>query len=127
MDPYLGEIRQFGFNFAPTGWFQCVGQTLAINQYTALFSIIGTYYGGNGTSNFQLPNLQGFVPISQGQGSGLSNFVLGQSGGQAQHTLLTNEMPAHPHGLTAASAPGTSPTPIAGGSLAASHGGAGPN
>src|SRR5580698_10129927 len=101
MDPYIGELRLFGFNFAPVGWLQCNGQTLAINQYTALFSILGTSFGGNGTSNFMLPNLQGMVPIGQGTGPGLSGFVVGATGGETTHTLVPNEMPAHTHSLTA--------------------------
>lgn len=123
MDPYIGELRCFGFNFAPAGWFQCNGQTLAISQYTALFSILGVNFGGNGTTNFQLPNLQGMVPISQGTGPGLSPFVVGETGGTPTHTLLTSEMPAHPHPMTAAAVEATLTTPAAGGSLAQGHGG----
>src|ERR1019366_6410165 len=71
-DPFIAELRLFGFNFAPVGWMQCNGQILPISQYTALFSLLGTNYGGNGTTNFAVPNLQGIVPIGQGQGPGLS-------------------------------------------------------
>ena len=88
----------FGFNFAPTGWAQCNGQLLPISQNTALFSLLGTYYGGNGQSTFALPNLQGNGPIHQGQGSGLSNRFLGEQAGSEFVTLITSEMAAHSHG-----------------------------
>jgi microcystin-dependent protein len=91
-DPYLGEIRIFSFNFAPKGWAMCNGQLLAINQFQALFALLGTTYGGNGTQNFALPNLQGQVPVHFGSG-----FTQGQTGGEASHTLITSEMPAHTH------------------------------
>ena len=81
MDPFLGEIRMVGFNFAPSGWALCNGQTMSIQQYAALFSLLGTTYGGNGTTNFNLPNLQGRVPIHPGSGAGLSPYVIGQNGG----------------------------------------------
>jgi microcystin-dependent protein len=96
--PYLGEIRVFAFSFAPTGWLPCSGQTLAISQYAALFAILGTTYGGNGTSTFQLPNLQGRMPVHFGNG-----FLLGQVGGEATHTLITSEMPQHTHQVYASS------------------------
>jgi microcystin-dependent protein len=99
-DPYLGEMRIFSFNFAPEGWAQCNGQLLAINQYQALFAILGTTYGGNGTSNFALPNLQGRLPLHQG-----NNIVLGQSGGEAAHTLIVSEIPEHFHIPNASDAP----------------------
>jgi microcystin-dependent protein len=86
-NPFLSQIELFGFNFAPTGWFQCNGQLLSISQYTALFSLLGTNFGGNGTSNFALPNLQGNVPIGMGEGPGLSNFVEGQTGGSTTITV----------------------------------------
>src|SRR5580704_5355515 len=91
-DPYLGEIRIMSFSFAPKGWALCNGQTLSINQNQALFALLGTTYGGNGTTTFQLPNLQGCVPMHVGNG-----FVQGQAGGEAAHTLNTSEMPAHTH------------------------------
>lgn len=96
-DPYIGEIRPFGFNFAPRNWLQCRGQLLAISSNTALFSIIGTYYGGNGTTNFALPNLQSRVAVGMGTGSGLSNYVIGEQTGEENHLLLSTEMPAHTH------------------------------
>jgi microcystin-dependent protein len=95
--PFVAEIRIFGFNFAPKGWAFCDGQLLPISQNTALFSLLGTTYGGDGKSNFALPNLQGSIPIQQGQGPGLSLYDLGQMGGEDYVTLLTSEMPAHTH------------------------------
>ncbi|MBN9382353.1 MAG: tail fiber protein [Chitinophagaceae bacterium] len=86
-EPFLAEIELFSFNFAPKGWTQCNGQLLPINQNQALFSLLGTTYGGNGQTNFALPNLQGRVPMHYGQGSGLSNFTLGQTGGAEQNTI----------------------------------------
>jgi microcystin-dependent protein len=99
--PFVAEIRMFGFNFAPTGWAQCNGQLLPISQNTALFSLLGTFYGGDGKSTFALPNLQGNVPIHQGQGPGLSEYFIGQQGGSQSVTLLNSEMPAHSHSFTA--------------------------
>jgi microcystin-dependent protein len=96
--PYLGEIRVFSFAFAPKGWALCNGQTLAINQNTALFSLLGTTYGGNGSSTFQLPNLQGRMPVHMGNG-----FTEGQLGGEMNHTLITSEMPSHRHTATGVS------------------------
>lgn len=90
--PYLSEIRIMGFGYAPRYWQLCNGQTLAINQNAALFSLIGTTYGGNGVNTFMLPNLQGMVPIHMGDG-----FNRGQTGGEAAHILSTQEMPAHNH------------------------------
>lgn len=91
-DPFIGEIKVISFNFAPKGWAFCNGQLLPINQNQALFSILGTMYGGNGQTNFALPNFQGKMPIHQGQ-----NFTVGQTGGEVAHTLTINEMPAHNH------------------------------
>jgi microcystin-dependent protein len=98
-DPFVAEIRMFGFNFAPTGWAQCNGQLLPISQNTALFALLGTFYGGDGKSTFALPNLQDSVPIHQGQGAGLSQYDLGQQGGTEFVTLLESEMPFHSHVL----------------------------
>jgi microcystin-dependent protein len=100
-DQFLAEIRIFACNFAPFQWALCNGQTLAISQNAALFSLIGTSYGGNGTSTFQLPNLQGTVPLSFGQGPGLSTYVLGETGGEQTHTLLDAENPRHNHNINA--------------------------
>ncbi|OAS17676.1 phage tail protein [Paenibacillus oryzisoli] len=99
MDQFIGEIRIFPFNFAPTGWAQCNGQLLAIAQNTALFSLLGTTYGGNGMSTFALPNLQGRAPLHPGQGQGLSEYYLGQSDGTESVTLLTSEIPTHSHAM----------------------------
>jgi microcystin-dependent protein len=96
--PFLGQIATFGFNFAPQGWALCDGQTLAISQNTALFSLIGTTYGGDGITTFQLPNLQGNVAIMAYQ-----NYVLGATSGEASHTLTINETPAHSHSIVASS------------------------
>lgn len=98
-DPFVAEIRIFGFNFAPTGWAQCNGQLLPLSQNTALFALLGTTYGGNGKSNFALPNLQGSAPMHPGQGPGLSLHDLGETGGSETVTLLESEMPSHTHTL----------------------------
>lgn len=103
-DPFLAEIRMFGFNFAPTGWAQCNGQLMPLSQNTALFALLGTIYGGDGKSTFALPNLQSSVPIHVGYnqpGQGLSPYDLGQQGGAQFVTLLESEMPAHNHLFTA--------------------------
>jgi microcystin-dependent protein len=110
-EPFLGEIRMFGGNFAPTGWALCNGQLLPIQQNTALFSILGTTFGGNGTTNFALPNLQGRVPVHMGQGSGLSNYILGETAGVESVTLQVTQMPAHTHALNASTTPGSSASP----------------
>jgi microcystin-dependent protein len=102
-EQYLGEIRTFAFNFAPSGWAQCNGQTLAIQSNTALFSLLGTTYGGNGTTNFQLPNLQSRIGIHQGQGAGLSPYQIGETGGLENVTLLTTNLPAHNHSINISS------------------------
>jgi microcystin-dependent protein len=96
-DQFVAEVRVFGCNFAPKGWAFCDGQILNISANTALFSLVGTYYGGNGTSNFALPNMQGNIPISQGQGNGLSPYNIGQAGGTPLVTLLLGELPQHNH------------------------------
>ncbi|MBL7806158.1 MAG: phage tail protein [Saprospiraceae bacterium] len=106
MDPFVAEIRIVGFNFAPKGWAQCNGQILPISQNTALFSLLGTTYGGDGKSTFALPDLQGCVPMQPGQGPGLSYRDLGESGGSESVTLVTAEMPMHNHGMMAANFPG---------------------
>ena len=111
MDPFLGEIRPVGFNFAPRGWALCQGQILPISQNTALFSLLGTNYGGNGTVNFALPNLQGNVAIGARQGPGLSSFFEGQTGGQTSVTLTTAQLPAHSHSVRGSSAAATSRSP----------------
>jgi microcystin-dependent protein len=102
-EPFLGEIRAFGFNFAPRGWAMCNGQLLPIAQNQALFSLLGTTYGGNGQTTFALPDLRGRVPIHMGQGPGLSSKDLGEQAGQEAQTLSVNEMPAHTHAQPASS------------------------
>lgn len=96
-EPFIGEIKLLGFNFAPRGYNLCNGQSLPISVYTALFSLIGTQYGGDGISTFNIPDLQGRVPIGQGQGPGLPNYVLGEKGGSETATLQIGNMPAHIH------------------------------
>jgi microcystin-dependent protein len=98
-DPFVAEIRIFPFNFAPKGWAFCNGQLLPISQNTALFSLLGTTYGGDGKSTFALPNLEGNAPMQPGQGQGLSLRDLGEIGGTQTVTLLISEMPLHPHSL----------------------------
>src|SRR5438132_10486702 len=96
-DPFVAEIRIFPFNFAPKGWAFCNGQILPLSQNTALFSLLGTTYGGDGKSNFALPNLQGSAPMMWGQGNGLSLYDIGQQSGTETVTLLQTEMPLHNH------------------------------
>jgi microcystin-dependent protein len=100
-EPFLGEIRMFGFNFPPQGWASCDGQTLPISQNTALFSLLGTTYGGDGTTTFALPDLQSRVAIHPGQGIGLSACTAGQAGGTENVTLLPAQMPTHTHSVHA--------------------------
>ena len=99
--PYVGEIRMFGGNFAPVGWAFCNGQLLPISENETLFQLIGTTYGGDGQENFGLPNLQGRIPIHQGAGPGLSNYTIGELGGVETVTLTTQQMPVHNHALIA--------------------------
>ena len=103
MDPFVAEIRIFPFNFAPKGWAFCDGQLLPISQNTALFSLLGTTYGGDGKATFALPDLQGRAPIHPGEGPGLSPYDLGEQSGSETVTLLQTEIPAHTHPLRAAS------------------------
>ena len=103
MDPFLAEIRIFPFNFAPKGWAFCDGQILPLSQNTALFSLLGTTYGGDGKSNFALPDFQGRTPMHPGQGPGLSLHDLGETGGSETVSLLESEIPSHSHALRASS------------------------
>ena len=111
-NPFIGEVKIFGGTFAPRGWALCNGQLLPIAQNTALFSLLGTTYGGDGRVTFALPNLQARAPIGEGQGPGLTPRVLGEVGGQAAVTLTAAQMPPHTHGLRASSTtPATTGTP----------------
>lgn len=103
-EPYIGAIVLFAGNFAPQGWALCNGQILPISQYTALFSILGTFYGGNGVNNFALPDFRGRVPIHAGQGPGLSPYVIGQLAGSENTTLTITNLPSHSHGVACATA-----------------------
>jgi microcystin-dependent protein len=111
MDPFVAEIRIFPFNFAPKGWAFCDGQILPLSQNTALFSLLGTTYGGDGKSNFALPNMQGNAPMHPGQGPGLSLHDLGETGGSDTVSLLESEIPSHSHGLIASAADGIAGQP----------------
>jgi len=122
-DPFVAEIRIFPFNFAPRGWAWCDGQLLPLSQNTALFSLLGTTYGGNGKSNFALPNLQGRAPMHPGQGPGLSLHELGETGGSETVTLLESEIPSHSHPLRGTVEDGTQGTLAAGVTVATSVGG----
>jgi microcystin-dependent protein len=112
MDPFVAEIRIFPFNFAPKGWAWCDGQLLPLSQNTALFSLLGTTYGGNGKSNFALPDLQGRAPMHPGQGPGLSLHDLGETGGSETVSLLESEIPSHSHTLMSQGATGNRTTPV---------------
>jgi microcystin-dependent protein len=105
MDPFVAEIRICAFNFAPTGWALCNGQLMPITQNTALFSLLGTIYGGDGKTTFALPDMQGRAPMFHGQGPGLSLYVLGEEGGTETVSLLESEIPLHNHSLNAAVPP----------------------
>jgi len=124
VDPFVAEIRIFPFNFAPKGWAFCDGQILPLSQNTALFSLLGTTYGGDGKSNFALPNMQGNAPMHPGQGPGLSLHDLGETGGSETVSLLESEIPSHSHGLFATVENGTQGTLTTGITLATSVGGA---
>jgi microcystin-dependent protein len=110
-DPYLGEIQTFAFGFAPINWLPCDGRLVSIQQFAALFSLIGTNYGGNGTTNFALPNLVGSAAMSQGQGPGLSPRVIGEQVGSDTVTLTLQQIPAHKHGLQLGNRTATNGTP----------------
>jgi len=123
-DPFVAEIRIFPFNFAPKGWAFCNGQLLPLSQNTALFSLLGTTYGGDGKSTFALPDLQGSAPLHPGQGQGLSLYDLGQTGGSETVTLLVSEMPFHTHTLQAFATPDDLKEPQAGTVLTRNQNGA---
>ena len=109
-NPFVAEIRIFGCNFAPKGWAQCNGQLLALSQNTALFSLVGTFYGGDGRSTFGLPNLQGNAALGMGNGAGLTSRVIGETEGEASVTLLATQLPSHTHTANA-NIPGNSADP----------------
>lgn len=110
--PFIGEVRMFSFNFPPRRWAFCAGQLLPIAQNSALFSLLGTQYGGNGTTTFALPNLQGRTPIHFGNLPGGSGYVQGQIGGEENHTLIVSEMPAHGHGASGNSGAADAASPV---------------
>jgi len=110
MDPFIGQLMMFAGNFAPRGWAFCEGQLLPIAQNTALFSILGTMYGGDGRTTFGLPDLRGRVPIHKGQGPGLPNYNQGEKGGSNQTTLTSQNMPAHNHQLVTSDQPAAQPS-----------------
>jgi len=112
MDPFIAEVKLFAGNFAPRGWAFCEGQLLPISQNSALFSLIGTTYGGDGRTTFALPDLRGRVAIGPGNGPGLSSYREGQKGGQEHVTLTTNQMPSHNHAINANSNGGTVSSPV---------------
>ena len=122
-DPFVAEIRIFPFNFAPRGWAWCDGQLMPLSQNTALFSLLGTTYGGNGKSNFALPDLQGRAPMHPGQGPGLSLHDLGETGGSETVSLLESEIPAHSHTMSASADPADLRIPAPTRSMATSSGG----
>ncbi|MBZ0305164.1 MAG: tail fiber protein [Anaerolineae bacterium] len=111
--PYVGEIRMFGGNFAPAGWAFCEGQLLPISEYETLFNLIGTTYGGDGESTFAMPDLRGRIPIHQGQGPGLSSYILAETGGVESVTLAVSQLPSHTHLYQATGSGGTlQPSPV---------------
>lgn len=111
MEPFIGQILLVPYNFAPAGWAFCQGQTMSIAQYATLFSLLGTNYGGNGSTTFNLPDLRGRVPIGSGQGAGLQPYTLGQADGEENVTLITNQMPIHNHLIQAVDDDPNSGTP----------------
>lgn len=110
-EPFIGEIRMFGGNFSPRGWAFCDGQLLAVSQNDALFSLLGTFYGGDGRTTFGLPDMRGRLPIHKGQGPGLSDYTLGRRGGVEHVTLLAHELANHSHEFMANTASATDPSP----------------
>ena len=112
MEPFIGQIQAFGFNFAPRGWAQCQGQLLAISQYTALFSLLGTTFGGDGRTTFGLPDLRSRSIVGMGNGAGLDNVSWGERGGAISHTNTIAQMPAHTHNIGVNSAAGEEASPV---------------
>jgi microcystin-dependent protein len=113
-NPFIGEIRMFGGNFAPAGWAFCQGQLMAIAQNDALFTLIGTTYGGDGQETFGIPDLQGRMPVHQGTNPQGGNYIIGQQGGSESVTLTTNQIPSHPHSFLCNSSTGTQSSPANG-------------
>jgi microcystin-dependent protein len=109
--PFIGEIRMFAGTFAPAGWALCQGQAMSISENDALFTLIGTTYGGDGQNTFNLPDLQGRIPLHHGQGAGLQNYIMGEAAGVESVTLTTNQIPTHTHAYTASTAAGTDNNP----------------
>jgi microcystin-dependent protein len=128
-EPFVGQIMTGGFNFAPKGWASCNGALLPISQNTALFSLLGTQFGGDGKSNFALPNFQGNVPVGFGQGPGLSDYEIGETNGAESHTLQPSEIPSHTHTVAPQAShderstdhPGGTAYPTTGGVYASTH------
>lgn len=112
MTPFIGQIQAFGFNFAPRGWAKCEGQLLAISQYNALFSLLGTMYGGDGRTTFGLPDLRGRSIVGMGNGAGLSNITQGEKGGAENTTLTVSNLPSHTHNIGVNSAAGEEANPV---------------
>ncbi len=112
-EPFIGEVKIVAFNFPPRGWALCNGQLLPISQNQALFALLGTQFGGNGTTSFALPNLQARVPVEQGTLAGGSSYVIGQAGGEFAHTLISGEMPSHTHTAQGSSDAGSGVVPAA--------------
>jgi microcystin-dependent protein len=122
--PFVGQVIAVGFNFVPTGWLACNGALVSISQYDVLFNLIGTTYGGNGTTTFGLPDLRGRSPVNAGQGSGLSSYIMGQMAGSENVTLTGNQVGTHNHTLLASSKQGTVSVPAATVAIAQPTGGA---
>ncbi|WP_395023830.1 phage tail protein [Comamonas odontotermitis] len=120
--PFLGEIRMFGFQRVPNGWFACDGSLIPIAQYDALYALLGTTYGGDGVTTFAVPDLRGRLPIHQGTGPGLSTYVIGQKSGTESVTLLSSQIPTHTHTLLASTTAATEQTPTSNALLAAISG-----
>jgi microcystin-dependent protein len=111
VEPFIGEIRMVGFNYAPKGWAKCEGQLLPINQYQPLFALIGTQFGGNGTTTFALPDLRGRIPMGDGTGIGLTSRSIGENGGSETNIITVNQMPSHNHTVSAVSTEGNQNSP----------------
>jgi microcystin-dependent protein len=127
MDEYMAVIKLFGFNWAPKNWMLCSGQIIGISQNSALFALLGTTYGGNGTSTFALPNIQGRTVVGQGTGAGIPNKIVGEMSGTESITILSTQMPQHTHLLAANTGAGTTGVPTNGILSASPKNGSGPS